>query len=352
MSFLKIPNVSIKGVSASVPRQKVSNKDYAFLSEKEKEFITKNIGIHSRRIASDNTTASDLCFYAANKLVQELNWNLEDINILVFISQTPDYITPCTAAILQDRLGLSKHCLAFDINLGCSALPYGLSVVASLLQNIPNGKALLLIGDKSSQLVSEEDKSTALLFSDAGSATALANENQAKPMWFSLGTDGSGADAIMVKGGGARFPFHKDALIKQKFGDGVLRHELNLSMKGLDVFKFAVTQVPKSIKNLLTNANVLITDIDYFVLHQANKLINKTIGKKLGIPEKKLPETLQHFGNSSSASIPVTLVAGEGLKLSEGHHLLVLSGFGVGLSWGTAIVHFHNVKILPLVEMD
>lgn len=342
----------MKGVAASVPQQRVENADYPYLPEKEKKFISSNIGIHSRRIAQKDTTASDLCYEAAVRLLDELHWKTDEINILIFISQTPDYITPCTAAVLQDRLGLPKHCIAFDINLGCSAYPYGLSVVASLLQNMPNAKGLLLVGDKSSQLVSDEDKSAALLFSDAGSATALAHEVGAPTIWFDLNTDGSGAESLIVKGGAGRNPFHSKSLEKTKASEGITRHELNLILKGLDIFKFSVTQVPPSIKKVVEEAQKELADIDYFVLHQANKLINRTIGKRLKVPSEKMPDTLAQLGNSSSASVPVTMVAQLGKKLSEGKHLLLLSGFGVGLSWGAALIEVEQLPFIPLIETE
>lgn len=297
-------------------------------------------------------TAADLCLRAASKLVEALDWKPEDIQVLVFISQTPDHITPCTASILQDRLGLGKHCLAFDINLGCSAYPYGLSVVAGFLQNMIHGKGLLLIGDKSSQLVSKKDKSTALLFSDAGSATALEYDSSANPMWFNLCTDGGGASALMVKGGAGRYPVHQGSLEEKEESPGIIRNELNLIIKGLDIFKFSVTNVPPSISNLSTASGIPVSAMDYFVLHQANKLINRTIRKKLGVPEEKMPETLKEFGNSSSASIPLTMVVKLKKILQEGQHTLLLSGFGVGLSWGTAIVQTKNLLLLPLIEIE
>jgi 3-oxoacyl-[acyl-carrier-protein] synthase-3 len=352
LAILKVSNVAIKGVAASVPKQRIENADYPYLSEKEKKFISSSIGIHSRRIAKEGVTASDLCYEAAVRLLDNLHWNTDEISILIFISQTPDYVTPCTAAVLQNRLGLPKSCLAFDINLGCSAYPYGLSVIASLLQNMPGAKGLLLVGDKSSQLVSYEDKSAALLFSDAGSATALAHEVGDQPMWFNLNTDGGGAESLIVKGGAGRHPFHNKSLEKVEQSEGIIRHELNLILKGLDIFKFSVTQVPPSIKKVVKEAQKELAEVDYFVLHQANKLINRTIGKRLKIDPEKMPDTLAQLGNSSSASIPITIVEQLGNTLSQGKHLLALSGFGVGLSWGVALIEVENLPVIPLIEID
>lgn len=351
MATLNISNVAIRGIAAAVPRHQVENADYPHLSDKEKKFITSNIGIHSRRIAPDGMTASDLCFNAASKLIQELEWGLNEINVLVFISQTPDHITPCTASILQKRLGLGNHCLAFDVNLGCSAYPYGLSIIAGFLQNMIAGKGLLLIGDKSSQLVNDKDKSAALLFSDAGSATALEYDGKANPMWFDLCTDGGGANSLIVKGGAGRLPFHDKSLEEKEESEGIIRNELNLILRGLDIFKFSVTKVPPSIKNLLAAASMTVDDMDYVVLHQANKLINRTIGKRIGVSEEKMPEALKQLGNCSSASIPVTIVAKLQEVMAQGSHHLLLSGFGVGLSWGTAIVQVKDLKIVSLIEM-
>ncbi len=352
MPVLNIKNISIKGIAATVPKKVVHNSDYPYLTEKEKNFITKNIGIHSRRITAPDTTASDLCFHAAVKLLKDLNWQPSEISVLIFVSQTPDFITPCTAALLQTRLGLPKNCLAFDINLGCSAYPYGLSVVGSILQNIPGGKGLLLVGDKSSQLVNDKDKSAALLFSDAGSATALQNDHKASPMWFDLCTDGEGAKSLMVKGGAGRHPFHPRSLDEKEETPGVIRHDLNLILKGLDIFKFSVTKIPPSVKMLCEAAGIPQEHIDYFVFHQANKLINQTLGKRLAIPLEKMPDTLNEFGNTSSASIPVTLAKKLPGILGSGQHTILLSGFGVGLSWGTAIIHTENLYICPLIELE
>lgn len=351
MSILSIPHVALKGIASCVPTNEVQNMDYPYLSDKEKQFISKSIGINKRRIAPDGITASDLCFEAAQKLVSELAWSKDEINILVFVSQTPDYITPNTASVLQHRLGISQQCLAFDVNLGCSAYPYGLSIVAGLLQNMKGGKGLLLVGDKSSQLVSEEDKSAALLFSDAGSATALEYDDQAPNMWFDLCTDGSGAESLMVKGGAGRHPFHSASLDKTEESPGIIRSELNLILKGLDIFKFSVLKVPPSIRNILEAASVSKENVDYFVFHQANQLINKTISKKLGIDSDKVPQTLGSLGNSSSASIPVTLSSELHTTLSRGKHRLILAGFGVGLSWGTAIIETDSLADIPLIEL-
>lgn len=351
MAIFNIKGVELKGLAAAVPTHEASNLDFPFLERKEKEMIVKSVGIHSRRIAKNDTTASDLCFAAADALLQKLGWEKDDISVLVFVSQTPDYLTPCTAAILQDRLKLTKNCLAFDINLGCSGFPYGLATVGNFLQSIPDGKGLLLIGDKSSQMVSPKDKSTALLFSDAGSAAALENTGKQIKMSFDLNTDGSGWQSLMIQDGGSRNPATPHSFEQRKIKEGIERSSLNLQMNGIDIFNFAATQVLPSVLNLLKNNDLRTDDIDYFFFHQANKIINEHLGKMLKIEKEKAPSTLHLYGNTSAASIPLTMVATSLEPLSQGTHRLLLSGFGVGLSWGNAILEVEDLTCLPVLEI-
>lgn len=351
MAIFNIKGVELKGLAAAVPTLEVSNLHYPFLEQKEKEMIVKSVGINSRRIADKDTTASDLCFAAADALLQKLGWERDDISVLVFVSQTPDFLTPCTAAILQDRLKLTKNCLAFDINLGCSGFPYGLATVASFLQSIPCGKGLLLIGDKSSQMVSPKDKSTALLFSDAGSAAALEHTGKQAKMSFDLNTDGSGWQSLMIEDGGSRNPVAPNSFEQKKIREGIERSPLNLQMNGIDIFNFAAKQVLPSILNLLSNNDLQPDNIDYFFFHQANKIINEHLRRMLKIEKEKAPSILQLYGNASAASIPLAMVATSSQPLSQGAHRLLLSGFGVGLSWGNAILDVENLTCLPVLEI-
>ncbi len=311
----------------------------------------KNVGINARRIASKATTASDLCHLAAEKLLEKLSWKKEEIKLLIFVSQTPDFITPGTAPILQHRLGLSQNCLAFDINLGCSGYVYGLSVIAGMLGRMPDAKGLLLVGDKSSQLVSKKDKSTALLFSDAGSATALEYDPTAAEMHFDLYSDGAGYDAIMVKAGGGRYPFSEAALSEKEISEGIRRSDAQLILKGLDIFNFTLKKVVPSMLAFFNKNNIDKAAVDYFLFHQANKLINDAITRKLGIEKTKAPQSLDLYGNSSSASIPVTWVA----KLHDAipkEATLFLSGFGVGLSWANALIKVNKPICLEMITYE
>lgn len=347
----KIENISIKGVSNCVPKNSVSNSDYDLISEAERKMLIKTTGIEKRRVALEGVCASDLCYEAANKLLAELDWRKDSVDALIFVSQSQDYYLPATSIILQDRLKLSKKTIAFDVNLGCSGYVYGLYVLSTMLAAGGIKRALLLCGDVSTNSVNYEDKSSYPLFGDSGSATALEYDKNASPSWFNLGSDGEGHKAIMIKGGGTKYKFHKDSLEVKDISPGIKRHELNIILKGLDIFNFSVKEVPKNIKELFEFSGKNIDEADYFVLHQANKIINETIRKKLKIDTEKVPYSLTDFGNTSSGSIPLTLQTGLQKTLQNDKTLLLLSGFGVGLSWGSALINTDKIVIPELIEI-
>jgi 3-oxoacyl-[acyl-carrier-protein] synthase-3 len=350
MSVFTIPNVAIKGLAVSVPKQTADNLSFEILSEKERELFVKTVGIRYRRIAPTGTTASDLCFEAADNLLEEMQWNKEEVRVLVFVTQTPDYIIPNTSSILQQRLGLSKNCIVFDVNLGCSGYVYGLSIVAGLLQNMPTGKGLLLVGDISTATISNRDKSTAPLFSDAGSATALEFSLNCD-MQFNLQTDGSGYDDIIIEDGGYRNFFSETSAVPEEIEKGIVRSKLQMKLDGLKIFNFALREVAPNINQLLNETKTNKDNINYFVFHQANLLMLESIRKKLSIESERAPYSLYDFGNTSSATIPVTLVSKLREELSTKNLHLALSGFGVGLSWGTCILKTNQIVCLPIIEV-
>ncbi|MEX2588733.1 MAG: ketoacyl-ACP synthase III [Chitinophagales bacterium] len=353
MAFLQIKNVAISGIAASVPENTISNSDYPFANERERDLFIKSTGIEQRRIIDQAYTAADLCAQAALKLMKDMQLKHSDIKLLIFVTQTPDYITPATAVKLQHELGLNEDCLAFDINLGCSGYVYGLSVAASLLSNIPNpeAKALLLVGDTSSACISEADKSTAPLFSDAGSATVL-NKSEGEHMDFLMSSDGSGYESIIIPDGGYRNPFSESSLEMKEESEGINRNATHLILKGIDIFNFSVKRVPAQINELLNLENKKVEDVNYYVFHQANKLINDTIAKKLKLSRDQAPLSLKKFGNTSSASIPLTMVYCLRDVLSENKtNNLILSGFGVGLSWASVYLKTKKLYCPKLVEV-
>lgn len=352
MAILSIKNVQIVGIAAAVPQQQVSNRDYDWISEKEREILIKTIGIETRRVATPDMATSDMCFAAAETLLSAAKWEKDSIDLLIWVSQSSDYYLPATSIILQDRLGLSKTCMAFDINLGCSGYVYGLSVIANLLQSGQLKRGLLLAGDKSTTATSYQDKSTYPLFGDAGTATLIEfAPDSAKPMHFNLQSDGSGKDAIIIPDGAVRNPISDQTFVLEQVEEGIIRHRHNLWLDGLMVFNFALREVAPNVKALWEHIGTDADSYDYFVFHQANKLMNESIRKKLKLPIEKVPYTLQQYGNTSSASIPLTMLACFQNRLQTQSLHLLLSAFGVGLSWGSVSLHTQNLICPDIIEL-
>jgi 3-oxoacyl-[acyl-carrier-protein] synthase-3 len=351
MATFSIDTIAIKGISCCVPKNTEYNRDLSILTKEEIEKFIDATGVEERRIAPKEICTSDLCCEAAEKLINDLNWTKEEIEILVFVSQTGDYILPVSATILQDRLGLSTNCIAFDVPLGCSGYVYGISVLASMMKGAGLKKGLLLAGDTISKLVSKFDKSTYPLFGDGGSATAFQLEDNSESLFFDLGSDGSGYKTIIVNDGGARNKATLASLQENKIGDGISRNQCQLSLDGMDVFSFGISQAPKTINNLLNRFDIDKESIDYFVFHQANMMMNKMIAKKLKLPENKVPYSLQKYGNTSSATIPLTIVTELKDKIQNQITNIILCGFGVGLSWGTVKIQLNETVALNYIEL-
>lgn len=350
MSVFSIPNIKLSGLSACVPEHTEDNKNFSLISEEDRETFIHTVGIRFRRVAAEAVTASDLCFTAAEKLLNDLNWNREEIKILVFVTQTPDYLIPNTSSLLQEKLKLTKNCLAFDVNLGCSGYVYGLSIVSSLLQNMPGGKALLLVGDISTRTISMKDKSTAPLFSDAGTATALefSTKNQ---IHFNLQTDGKEFDDIIISDGGYRNPVSKNSFTETEYEKGIVRNNLQMKLDGAKIFNFALREIAPNINTLLTEKQIEKSTIDYFIFHQANKLMIESVRKKLKVEPEKVPYSLYNFGNTSSATVPLTMLVKLREQLVSQKLNLLLSGFGVGLSWGSCYLETEKIICSKLIEI-
>jgi len=353
MAFQEIKNVKIVGISACVPKHIKDNRDLTLLgSQDEINKFIDTTGIAQRHTVDDqNICTSDLCYEAAEKLINELNWSKEEIDCLIFVSQTPDYILPATSCILQGRLGLSTECFAMDISLGCSGWVYGLSTMASLLSTGNMKKALLLVGDTVTVTKSKDDKSTYPLFGDAGTATAVVYESGNEGMKFNTGTDGNKYDSIIIRDGGFRNFFSKESLEVKEHEPGIFRNNLQSFLHGQNVFIFGITRAPKSIRSLIDKYKIDQEEIDYYVFHQANLLMNEKIRKKIKVESEKVPYSLDEFGNTSSASIPLTMVARLREKLRNGNHKILGCGFGVGLSWGTVVFNTKDLVCPELIEI-
>lgn len=350
MAVFTVPNVKISGIAACVPRQFEDNMELSLIPEVDRKPFIDTVGIRYRRIAEDGVTASDLCFTAADKLLNDLNWDRQEIKVLIFITQTPDYLIPNTSSLLQERLQLSKSCLAFDINLGCSGYVYGLSVIGSLLQNMIGSKALLLVGDISTKTISKKDKSTVSLFSDAGTATAL-EYSQNSEMYFNLQTDGKGYQDIMIPDGGFRNQVTEQSFVEKEYEKGVTRNSLHMKLDGVKIFNFSLREIAPNIHALLEAKAIDKSSVDYYIFHQANLLMLESVRKKLKVEPEKVPYSLYDYGNTSSATLPLTMVVRLKEQLRGGELKLLLAGFGVGLSWGSAYVETRNIVCSELIEV-
>lgn len=354
MAFLEVKNVLIKGISAAVPERREFNKDFPKLSDEQLDQYIKTVGVIERRCAihDGSLCTSDLCLEAADTLIRELDWNRAEIGLLVFVSHTQDYKLPSTACILQDRLGLNKETMAFDVPLGCSGFIYGLGIASSIVSQGFVKKALLLVGNTQSVYASPEDKSTALLFGDAGSAVALEfDETQKESIIFHYQTDGSGFENLIVPDGGCRHPFNEHSLEMEEFEEGIRRSRLHEKMDGGAVFTFAFFNVPKSLKTLMNQFDISAESVDYLLLHQANKFMCDGIRKKMKFSEDKVPYNIDRFGNTSGTSIPLLMVTElqNQLRTQSLHHLAC--GFGVGLSLGSTYFSTDHIIVPNLIEV-
>lgn len=348
MARITFHGVGIKALSACVPSNIVNNKDLGYLiPEEEISKVIDNIGIVERRIAPDDVTASDLCYKAACRLMQDNDIAPDSIDVLIFMSQTGDYRIPATSCIMQHRLGLPKSTLCFDISLGCSGYLFALSTAFAYASMEGINRVLLLDGETFSKIVNRRDKVDWPLYGDAGTAT-LIEKGDYGCSTFLLNTDGSGEDAIKIHAG-MRNPITADSCVEREQEDGNIRNDLEVFMDGMDVFNFAISKVPKCVKQLLSETEHTVDDVDYLVFHQANRFMMDFFVKKLKISPDRVPYCIGKYGNTSSTSIPLT-VASELSGRLDGDHTVVMSGFGAGLSWGAVLLQMRDCKVSPVFD--
>lgn len=350
MSYLGIRNVKIRGIAACVPERVEYNKDYTLLPPEEIEKYIETTGVVKRHCAihDGSICTSDLCQKAAEKLLADLGWDKSEIGLVLFVSQTADYRLPSTACVLQDKMGLSKDVLAFDITLGCSGYLLGMGTAGSILQNGTIKKALVMVGNTQSEFASYEDRSMYLLLGDAGTVTALEyDENCNDKMDFSYMTDGSGRASVIVPDGGSRNPTNAHSFEMEDCGDGIRRTRLHEKMIGMDVFSFAMFNVPRNFKTLAEQINLNYEDVDYLLIHQANKFMCEKLRKKIGFPEEKCPYNIQDFGNTSGATIPLLMVTNLAKDLGERPLTLCMTTIGVGFSLGSGCLKTSGNIVVP-----
>lgn len=345
MAFLEVRNIRVAGMSAGVPNKVVCNLDIENVSKDyDAASFVEVTGVKERRF--DDLTVSDLAVPAANQLLNDLGWRKEDVDGLIVVTQHGDYIVPATSCIMQDLLDLTKECLAIDISLGCSGWVYGLSAVAGMMGNGMIKKCLLVSGDAKRRVEFDDP-----LFGYAATVTALEYKEGEEGFKFHLGTDGSGYDAIIIPDGGARNQITDSSFVPQEV-DGRFYTPLQSRMKGMDVFSFGITTAPKSVKKLGEHFGFDYLSYDYLVLHQANMKMNNMIAKKLKFEDCKVPSSMWDFGNTSSASIPLTIVTRLKDAAKQQSIKVLCCGFGVGLSWGTVALNLDHIVVSELVEVN
>ena len=342
MTMVKTSRARLAGICSCVPTMRFDNlTDTVEFSNEEIRKVTGMAGVAARRLAGDSVCSSDLCSVAAQRLLHTLAWEPASIDALIMVTQTPDYFLPSTACVVHRRLGLADHCAAFDVGLGCSGYPYGIWLAAMMLQGGGVRRALVLHGETPTRFSDKADRSVSLLFGDAGSATALeASDHQCADWHYALHSDGSAYESMIIESGGFR----------DRFGADPRKH--CVAMNGALIFNFTIKRVPALIDETLTGAGVSMKDVDYFIFHQSNQYIIKHVCSKKSLPLEKVPIILKEFGNTGGVSIPLTLTEG-GLTRPDDRALsLLLLGYGVGLSWGSALVELDPKAVLERVELD
>lgn len=346
-----LKNIRIAGIACAVPGEIVKTEDYREqFGEKAVQQYTEFVGIRQRRIADGKTTSSDLCCAAAENLFAELNIDRSQIDALIFVSQTPDYINPATACVLQYRLNLSNECLAYDVNLGCSGYVYGLFIGASHMQAGGIKKVLVLAGDTRSYLASPLDQNQAMMFGDAGSATLLEYDDTAPDTNCILETVGSGFKNMITPCGGFRHRFgNAERTLRD---DGAYRSDYDGVMNGADTFRFTISEVPELFNRFFQTFSCGPNSFDFLVLHQANLYIMKNITKRIGMPKDKMLVSNDLYGNVVSATIPITLCNYFGSDNDKGSNKILISGFGIGLSLAVMSIELNPKVCLPIIISD
>ena len=351
MAVARIQGVRVKGLACAVPERTRSVEDDArAFGQVEIDKISKSTGI-LRRPTTRTLCASDLCQAAAERLLDRAGWERGSIDLLVMVTQTPDHRLPATSCVLHGKLGLGKGCATFDVNLGCSGYVYGLWIAAQMVASGSVQRALLLVGDTVSRTVSPEDRAVAVLFGDAGSATLLEADPGAPPMVFTLGTDGTGYQHLIIPAGGFRQPSTPSSGERVQHPDGNARSDDDLYMAGAEVFTFTIREVPPLVRGLLSAAGWTADHVDAFLFHQANEFMVRYLAKTLRLPGEKVVVAVKERGNTSGASIPLAMADTLAARLGAGPIHLALVGFGVGLSWAAAAITLGPMLVPEVVTV-
>ena len=330
----------IKGISYFLPEKILTNEELVQeFPEWTVEKVANKIGVSERHIAAKNETSADMAVNAALNLFNDYNISPSEIDFVLFCTQSPDYYLPTSACLIQDILGIPINAGALDFNLGCSGFVYGLAVAKGLILGGIAKNVLLLTAETYSKFIHEKDKANRTIFGDAAAATLISSDGFAEIMSFNLGTDGQGAEKLIVRSGGTRNP---SPICDLTFDEGDNpKSSDHLYMDGTEIFNFTLEMVPKLVDETLSNNQEQKDNIDLFVFHQANKYMLNFLRKKIHIPEDKFYIYMQNVGNTVSSTIPIALA--EAIKENRiiNNQKVLIAGFGVGYSWGGTILKFN-----------
>jgi 3-oxoacyl-[acyl-carrier-protein] synthase-3 len=333
---MSLTKAVIRDVASYLPAGRLTNEDLARRAGAYgSEQILEKTGILERPEAAPDETASDLAVEAAKRLFAKTGVGPGEIDYLLFCTQSPDYFLPASACLIQERLGLPRSCGAIDFNQGCSGYVYGLSLAKGLIESGQVKRLLFLTGDTYTKYIHPLDRSVCTLFGDGATATLVEAREQTEAGLgaFQFGTDGRGADKLIVPAGAFRTPKSLETAVEATDADGNVRTAENLYMNGRDVFRFAISTVPRSFRDLLTAAGWQAEELDYLLLHQANRFMLDELVARLKFPKDKTPYRFENLGNTVSSTIPLVLEELiDGGCLAAGKRLAML-GFGVGYSW-------------------
>ena len=352
MAFFEFKNIKVAGVACAVPKNEIKTESYKpIFGDEEVEKFMAMTGVKASHRTLEHQTCSDLGYRAARELLAHKGVKPEEIGTLLFSSHSPDYRRPSTAFVLQHRLGVPEEAVCYDISLGCSSLVVGMQTMASIMSTSDMRYGLLFVGDTAGKSVNPHDRSSAMLFGEAGAVMLLEKtQNDADQIKALVRSDGSGYKYMIIPGGGYRNLHASEEVVM--CADGNERSLMNSFIQGTSVFTFTIFDVPRLIKDFWKQTATGPDDYDCFAFHQANLYILKQIAKKTKIPFERLPITLDRYGNTSGASAIVSLCDVYGAGNDNKTIKVMACGFGIGISLGATSFEINTDDILPIMEDD
>lgn len=350
MALLKFTNIGLRAIAATVPHKVVKTTSLTeYYSQEEIDKFISATGVEERRFADPDVCASDLCYKAACQIFDETDIKHEDIDALFFISQSPDYKIPCTSGILQNKLGLSKETIVYDVNMSCSGFIHGLLMAYNFLQQPSINNVMIMVGEVLTRMISIQDRGTGKLLGDAGTVAVLSKGEQFGESFFSMNTDGVHLNSVILPAGGARIPSSLETIEVVKQEDGSMRSMEQINMVGDDVFSFAISVLPRDIKKLLAYAGKEIDEIDIYAFHQANNFMSNYIAKKVKVNPDKILHSIQKYGNTAGSSIPLCMV--DNRDKIQPYKSILMNAIGAGFAYGTVLLNIADCKILEKTQL-